>query len=347
MSTSNCSPCSDPSSSSGAPVIVSAGKYASVSDLYGNQRALKGKDNAVLVHRAYGKNPVTWADGSAADRISLENLYAVPDAIAKNLVAQDSSGQLVGFLPASAGGRKLLISQNGSMFWELQGESAKWFEAGAITEPEGLCQLSVAAFAGCDGNGALQLVKLPAEACGFLRANGTVGEPNPAGVAALFAGTSQTVPEGWLLCDGRILSQSEYPALFAAIGYNYGKSGSNFYIPDMRGLFPRGADPDLTGRDPDSAGRTSLNPGGNTAENVGSYQGDAFQCHDHAGGGITVTTSNTTIGPGNAKSINYVSKITVDGETDGVVPATCGIPRTSEETRPANVYWNFIISIGC
>lgn len=37
----------------------------------------------------------------------------------------------------------------------------------------------------------------------------------------------------WFLCDGRTLLDSNHPALFAVIGYNFGGAGSSFDIPDM------------------------------------------------------------------------------------------------------------------
>jgi microcystin-dependent protein len=43
-------------------------------------------------------------------------------------------------------------------------------------------------------------------------------------------------PEGWLPCDGRLLSISENTVLFALIGNKYGGDGkSNFAIPTLKG----------------------------------------------------------------------------------------------------------------
>lgn len=43
-------------------------------------------------------------------------------------------------------------------------------------------------------------------------------------------------PGGWLLCQGQSLLRTDYPALFAAIGGNYGAVDStHFNIPDARG----------------------------------------------------------------------------------------------------------------
>lgn len=48
-------------------------------------------------------------------------------------------------------------------------------------------------------------------------------------------------PLGWLPCDGRLLSISEYDTLYALIGTTYGGDGqSTFGLPDLRGRVPIG-----------------------------------------------------------------------------------------------------------
>ncbi len=56
------------------------------------------------------------------------------------------------------------------------------------------------------------------------------------------------VPDGWLPCDGRLVSHNSYPALFALIGYNFGGSGAQFALPDLRDVIPvgTGSGPGLT-----------------------------------------------------------------------------------------------------
>ena len=43
---------------------------------------------------------------------------------------------------------------------------------------------------------------------------------------------------GWLKCDGRSLATNQFQFLFDVIGYSFGGSGSNFYLPDPRGCVP-------------------------------------------------------------------------------------------------------------
>ena len=53
-----------------------------------------------------------------------------------------------------------------------------------------------------------------------------------------------TIPQGWLLCDGSEVSKTTYPRLFAAIGNLWGtpSSSSNFKLPNFTGKVPVGYD---------------------------------------------------------------------------------------------------------
>lgn len=61
----------------------------------------------------------------------------------------------------------------------------------------------------------------------------------------------QTDHNGWLVCDGRSLSRTDYEELFSVIGISFGaNNGSTFKIPDMRGRVAGGIGdgPDTTNR---------------------------------------------------------------------------------------------------
>ena len=47
----------------------------------------------------------------------------------------------------------------------------------------------------------------------------------------------RTEKEGWLLCDGTSYSTTDYPDLFAVIGYIFGGSNSQFNVPNCSGKF--------------------------------------------------------------------------------------------------------------
>lgn len=66
-----------------------------------------------------------------------------------------------------------------------------------------------------------------------------VAQNTPAGSIKMWA-NSTDAPSGYLLCDGKTYSTSEYPGLFSAIGYAFGGSGLTFSVPDFRGRFPLG-----------------------------------------------------------------------------------------------------------
>jgi hypothetical protein len=60
------------------------------------------------------------------------------------------------------------------------------------------------------------------------------------GTIITFGGVS--APAGYLLCDGNYVSKTQYADLYAAIGDAWGVApGDNFRLPDLRGLFLRGA----------------------------------------------------------------------------------------------------------
>jgi len=56
---------------------------------------------------------------------------------------------------------------------------------------------------------------------------------NPIPVGLIHPYASSTIPEGYLLCDGSSLVTTDYPELFAVIGYAFGGSGTAFLIPDL------------------------------------------------------------------------------------------------------------------
>lgn len=70
-----------------------------------------------------------------------------------------------------------------------------------------------------------------------------------AGEIKMWAGDS--IPDGWLLCDGSEVSKTDYPYLYEAIGDLWGtpSSSSNFKLPNLTGRVPVGynsADTDTT-----------------------------------------------------------------------------------------------------
>lgn len=167
----------------------------------------------------------------------------------------------------------------------------------------------------------------------------------PAGMIVPFAGPTEKIPTGWLLCDGTAISRSDYANLYDAIGvcWGTGDGSTTFNLPDLRGMFLRGVSGE-SGNDADANNRGMLaNTGGNTGNNVGSYQSDAirniFGKFDAAGlCGSTKATgafkgiSSEYAGP------NYVvySGNCFDFDASRIVPV-------GSDNRPQNVYVNYII----
>ncbi len=157
----------------------------------------------------------------------------------------------------------------------------------------------------------------------------------PAGSIIAYGGT--TAPTGWFICDGSSKDSTLYHDLYLAIGSNFGGSGSNFNLPDLRGRFIRGQDSG-SGHDPDAASRTAGFAGGNTGDHVGSLQDDAFKSHVHdivAGQSIIEGGSSCgTIRGYYTTARNYVY----------IQNAEYGVQASGgAETRPKNVTVNYII----
>lgn len=154
---------------------------------------------------------------------------------------------------------------------------------------------------------------------------------------------STITPTGYLPCDGASYLRSDYPDLYAVIGAAHGSAdGTHFNVPDRRGRFPRGQDQG-TGRDPDAAGRTAMNAGGNTGDNVGSIEADAMQGHVHgmrgtSGSGGTAYPQVTPASATNNFNPTASDHITIP-QSDG----SHGTPRTASETRPINANTRFYI----
>jgi len=60
------------------------------------------------------------------------------------------------------------------------------------------------------------------------------------GEITIFVGSS--VPSGWAICDGSLLSRTTYASLFSYIGATYGAGdgSTTFALPDLRGRVPIG-----------------------------------------------------------------------------------------------------------
>lgn len=144
--------------------------------------------------------------------------------------------------------------------------------------------------------------------------------------------------QGWLICDGEEYSEEEYPELENTIGTIYGNSRpGSFKVPDLRGRFVRGVDAGA-GRDPDAGSRS----GGHDATKLGSVQDDAFKDHYHW---LYIDMKGANSGGKEDWGINKGTRGHAEG-THARRTAPASERRaavTAEETRPKNIYVNWII----
>jgi hypothetical protein len=71
------------------------------------------------------------------------------------------------------------------------------------------------------------------------------GRDVPPGTVVAFGGPLRDLPPGWLLCDGHEEDKYHRAELYSAIGDEWGGSGAlTFRVPDLRGMFLRGAEGD-------------------------------------------------------------------------------------------------------
>jgi microcystin-dependent protein len=147
------------------------------------------------------------------------------------------------------------------------------------------------------------------------------------GVIAFFG--SLGVPPGFLDCDGASYLRTAYPNLFSAMGTACGAAdATHFNVPDLRGMFLRGVTRS-TSNDPDAAGRTAQATGGNVGNLIGTVQGDQIINHTHP-----IYLRDSSGNGTNSQGTNGVTNVSnTSTQTNG----------GGSETRPKNVYCNFII----
>jgi hypothetical protein len=131
----------------------------------------------------------------------------------------------------------------------------------------------------------------------------------PSGAIMAFAMSS--APAGWLAANGESISTGgANAALFAAIGYTYGGSGSSFNLPDLRGYFVRGWG---------VVGQNGANSDGTVSDAFAAKQADDFKAHTHTVNNIVLVSG---VGAGSGQVGRGVAN---SGSTGGT------------ETRPKNI----------
>ncbi|HAJ8889324.1 TPA: phage tail protein [Escherichia coli] len=138
---------------------------------------------------------------------------------------------------------------------------------------------------------------------------------------------SATPPTGWLKCNGAAFSAEEYPELAKAYPTNK--------LPDLRGEFLRGWD-DARGID---SGRALISSQSDAVQRMtGSLSQMVYSVTQTASAitgvfGAKISTPNIVQAYSSAGALRYVN---VDFDSQRVA-------RTSTETRPRNVAFNYIV----
>jgi microcystin-dependent protein len=161
----------------------------------------------------------------------------------------------------------------------------------------------------------------------------------PVGTVLMYAGRTDgagilnLITAGWILCDGSVYPNAQFPALFSVLANSYGGNQSGFAVPEYKGLFLRGLDgSDPNKRDPDAATRTAPRPdltnAGNGGNSVGSVQPDQLESHTHS-----YSYYNNYM-----ESTHTLGHESLSGSTTSTTQTVGGA-----ETRPVNQYVDFII----
>lgn len=169
----------------------------------------------------------------------------------------------------------------------------------------------------------------------------------PSGIVLMYGGSS--APSGWLLCDNKTVGDSSsgadytgdtyrdlYDAIQATWGGTYNWSNHDkINLPDMRGIFPKGA-----GTTDRTLGKDAS--GNFYAGTLGTYLTDKMQGHKHQ---AATQSAGAILYPGSAYAQVHNSAYTAFDTGNPKTDGTNGTPRTGHTTEPQSAGINFIIKI--
>ena len=139
----------------------------------------------------------------------------------------------------------------------------------------------------------------------------------PTGVVQAFAGN--TLPNGWLLCDGSAVSRTDYAALYAVIGTTYGagNGSTTFNLPNLVDKFVEGS---ATAGTVKSAGLPNITGSFNTrCPWIGAAASGAF-APDSTGGKASIQQAGNETANYNALSFSANKSNSIYGKSTTVQP---------------------------
>ena len=171
----------------------------------------------------------------------------------------------------------------------------------------------------------------------------------PPGTIMPYGGDS--IPEGWLLCNGNLVNRNDFSDLFSSIGTKWGAGDSvtTFSVPDLRGQFLRGVD--LDGEidpgcidEPKDDDVRKNKEGTIVGGVVGSFQDDAFQGHWHNIEGTYSVDGTVNNGFSEfTRDTEGIGTYSDDDEVHNPIEGSHGQVHLSTETRPKNAAVHYII----
>jgi len=296
------------------------------------------QSNSILFYNA-STAVLSWADASSTYPVFLGSGSGQATASSScQLQATTPTGQLVAFKPTTSTEAQFPVVNP-------SGTTTNWGTIENIVPSNGIVyKTATIPPAGLDASKVYQLAGTPAQVASWdsngnavaVTASSLLSTVVPSGAVLPFAYnvTTGTVPSGWLVCDGSIYTVAAYPVLGALLANTYGGSAGTFAVPNLQGLFIRGANPQTSG------GVTY------TPASIGTIQGDAFQGHYHSNS----ATTNAVKGAGPGSSVgnpggNFGAATVTVTVTGPTTDGTNGTPRTGTETRPVNLAMVYCIKI--
>jgi microcystin-dependent protein len=137
---------------------------------------------------------------------------------------------------------------------------------------------------------------------------------------------------GWLKCDGRSLSKTDFYFLWAVIGYSFGGSGDSFNLPDAEGKVPG-----LQGANTDSSSNVDNFIFGST---IGEYQHiltiNEMPSHNHGvAAGLQSSFNNSTSLEYTRISVNVSTTMITDSGHTHTYVQTNNSNNTNADALPA------------